>query len=159
MGLNSDNRYMLNRMNSVAQKSQMGTLLERTKNHVTAVYDFAVLGGAVSTLALKDLDGNTCTLQSGAIITNVIAHVVTACTSGGSATVSLGANTTTDLMGATAVASLSLNALLAGVPVGTAATAVRLTADRNISVAIAVAALTAGKVNYHIEYILANPAS
>ena len=43
-------------------------------------------------------------------------------------------------------------------PVGTAATAVRCTAGRTIQATIATGALTAGKVYYHIEYMLSTPA-
>lgn len=154
MSLTAENKFLLNRMNQMSQKVQLGTELNNCKNNIKGVYSFAASGGAVGDITLKDEDGAALVLPAGAIITNVIAHVVTACTSGGSATVALKANSAADLCAATAVASLTSNALIAGVPVGTAATAVRLTAQRTLKVTVATAALTAGKIHYFIEYML-----
>jgi hypothetical protein len=154
MSLSIDKRQNLDRMNSSSIKNKLGTELDNCKNNVKGVYNFAVVGGAVADIALKDIEGATLKLPAGAIITNVIVHVVTACTSGGSATVAIKANSAADLCGATAVASLTGNALIAGVPVGTAATAVRLTAERTIYATIGTAALTAGKLHVFIDYML-----
>lgn len=154
MSLTSETRYALDRMNATALKYRLGKELHRAKNNLLAIYDFSTQGGAVSTISLKDADGVNVVLPLGAIITNVIAHAVVAVTTSASGTLSLGANTTTDLMGATADSTLSLNAIVAGTPVGTAATSVRLTAERTISASIATGALTAGKVYYFIEYML-----
>jgi hypothetical protein len=98
---------------------------------------------------------------------SVIVDVVTAVTSGGSATVSLGCNGTTDLLGATAKASLGTG-LVAGVPVMTAATAVKIVSGsgtattiirrnfsaiaQEVTASIAVAALTAGKFYVHTVF-------
>lgn len=148
-------------MLTAAQKTQFGTkspleglglALNKKRGTLKCVYDFAVLGGAVSTINLVDDDGNPAVLPSKAIITQVYSDVVTAPTSGGSATMSLGANTTVDLLAATAVASWT--GTQAGIPVGTAATMVKLTAQRNIVMAIAVAALTAGKINVFVDFVL-----
>jgi hypothetical protein len=154
MSLPLDKKYALDRMNSTAIKQKLGTELHNCKNSVKGIYNFAVSGGAVGDITLLDDDGLAVVLPINAIVTNVIAHVATACTSGGSATVALKANSSADLCAATAVASLTSNALIAGVPVGTAATSVRLTAERTLKVTVAVAALTAGKINYHIEYMI-----
>ena len=48
----------------------------------------------------------------------------------------------------------TLSGVVAGIPVGTAATAIKLTAERTLSVAIATAALTAGKFIVHVEYVV-----
>jgi hypothetical protein len=154
MSLNTETKYALDRMNSTAIKYALGTKLHQAKNNVCGIYDFTTQGGATGALNVKDEDGNNVVLPAGAIITNVIAHAAVAVTTSASGTISLGANTTTDLQGATAAATLSLNALVAGVPVGTAATSVRCTAERTIQVTIATGALTAGKVYYFIEYML-----
>jgi hypothetical protein len=102
-------------------------------------YNFALHGGAVSSIAIPPK-----LLPLGAIIMDGIIHVKTACTSGGSATIAVQALAAEDILAATAVANFSLNALLDVVPVGTAATMIRCTAATQLTVVIAVAALTAG---------------
>jgi len=119
-----------------------------------AVYDFSVEGGAVSTIGLKDVFGNKAILPSGALIKKVIIHVETALTSGGAATIAVDSEAAADLKGATAVATYALAANLDGIPDGAAANIVRLTADRQISIAIAVAALTAGKMHIFVDYVV-----
>ncbi len=104
-------------------------------------YDFALHGGAISTITVGPK-----LLPAGAIIMDGVIHVKTACTSGGSATVAIHALSSEDIVAATAVASLTLNALLDVVPVGTAATMLRCTAATQLSFVIATAALTAGVI-------------
>ena len=111
-------------------------------------YDFAVDGGAQGTIVI-----GTDRIPSGAIILDGIIHVKTAVTSGGAATVALHVMSSEDILAATAKASLSLNALLDTVPVGTAATAVRCTASKGLSVVIADADLTAGVIVCGLRYI------
>lgn len=132
----------------------LGKVLHQTKGQLKAVYNFATQGGAISTLNLLDDRGQPAILPIKAIITNVIVDWFTAATSGGSATVSVGGNTAADLCAATAVASCT--GLVAGVPVGTAATAVKLTAQRQLTLGIAVAALTAGACNVLVEFHYSN---
>lgn len=107
-------------------------------------YDFDVHGGAVGSIELP------LELPDNAIIWDGVADVVTAPTSGGSATIALGMNTTTDLKGATAIASWT--GLVALIPVGTAASAVKLTAARTLTLTIGTAALTAGLINFFLKY-------
>ena len=76
--------------------------------------------------------------------------VITTPTSGGSPTIAFGANTTTDLKAATAIATYT--GILAGVPVGTAATAVKTTAERTLTATIATATVTAGKIHFWVQY-------
>jgi hypothetical protein len=130
-------------------------LFYNTVKKLTAVYDFATLGGAVGTVVLRDYKDTSqqAQLPDGAIVRDCLIDVVTAPTSGGSATIALGTGqSTTDLKAATAIASYT--GLVACVPVGSAATAIKLTADRKPSATIATAALTAGVVNVHISYEL-----
>lgn len=134
--------------------AQMGTELDKTKNVIKCVYDFSVSGGAIGDISLKDVAGSDAIVPSGAIITKVLVHVVTAATSSGAATVALKSEGAADLLGATAVASLSLAAKLDGVPANTAATAIILTADRTIKATVAAFALTAGKIHVFVEYVL-----
>jgi hypothetical protein len=107
-------------------------------------YNFATDGGAVSTIELP------VTVPSGAIVYGGLIDVDTAPTSGGSATIALGLNTNTDLLAATAIASVT--GRVAIVPVFTAASAVKTTADRKLKLTIAVAALTAAKFDIYLNY-------
>lgn len=143
---------LLNKMNSTAQLLRLGSLIEGQQGALRATYDFAVQGGAIGTVNLKDSDGNDATLPIGAIITQVYIDEVTNVTSGGSATIAFGANTTTDLIGATAIASFT--GIIAGTPTGTAATMVKLTAARTLTATIGTAAVTAGKLNVFVEYVV-----
>ena len=122
---------------------------------IASKYDFSVLGGAVGLLSLRGPDDLTqvVKLPNKAIITNVIIDVITAMTSsGGTGTIALGANTAADLLAA--VDADTLSAIHAGIPVGTAGTSVKLTAERTLTVTIATAALTAGKFIVHVEYVV-----
>lgn len=154
MAIPANKRYALDRMNSTAIANTLGSELHKTKNSVRGVYDFSVSGGAVSQINILDTDGNPVVIPSGAIVTNVIAHAVAAVTTSASGTLGLTMNSASDVCGDTAAGTLTLNALVAGVPVGTAATAVRATADRTVKAEIKTGALTAGKVAFYIEYML-----
>ncbi len=115
------------------------------------VYDFAVDGGAISLIDLSAKAGYK-PLPVGALIQNVYANVVTAVTSVGSATVSWG-NADVDGYSGTAKAKAVLvaNAAFAG---NGALVPSMIVADQTFSVNIAVAALTAGKVYFTVEYVV-----
>ncbi|RKY07151.1 MAG: hypothetical protein DRP56_06240 [Planctomycetota bacterium] len=124
--------------------------LEPKKQVAYFTYDFDKHGGAVGAISVQG-DG----IPAGAIITSGVVHVKTACTSGGSATVSIGIATAADMLAATAVASLTANALLDVVPDGTATNMVRLTSADNTAIfTVATAALTAGKIVLAVEYFV-----
>lgn len=117
-------------------------------------YDFAVDGGAVSTITPT----NSPTIPANAIILGGTIDITTTLTSGGAATIALGTSagsSTTSLKGATAVASWSAGQL-ALVPVFTAATYVKLTAAGRPTLTIATAALTAGKFDVNLLYVQGN---
>lgn len=152
--LSSSLRTKLNNGDSPERIVGLGTAIDKHVTCLKATYDFAVGGGAVADIVMKDQDGADAVIPSGAIITHVLIDVRTAVLSGGNATVAIKAEGAADLLGATAKASLTLNAFLDGVPVSSAATAVRLTADRTIKATVAVAALTAGKIDAYITYVL-----
>lgn len=130
------------------------------------VYDFAVDGGSQGTISLSSKAGYT-SLPDKAIVSEVVAYVETACTSGGSATLEWG-NTTdpNGYSGATvAVASLSADAVLNGFDNAAALLwddtndhkihfCANSANDRDFSVTIATADFTAGKIRFMVEYYL-----
>lgn len=138
------------------------------------VYDFAVDGGAVSSIDLSTKDGFNA-LPEGAIVRAVTAKVLTACTSGGSATVEWGNSADTDGYSGTAIAVASLTALAVfsgyednAAPGALIAASVTSTGGNSVTqkrynvtsasntqnfiMKIAVATLTAGKIVFLVEY-------
>lgn len=117
-----------------------------------AIYSFATDGGAISTIIPK----RTASLPDNAVIVGGTINSTTACV-GASGTLSVGTSagsSTTSLLAATAVASLSLDAKINAVP--TFASPVKLTAAGNVTVSIATTAFTAGVVEITLFYFVAN---
>lgn len=113
-----------------------------------AIYSFATDGGASCTPALNAL------IPAGAILIGATVNPTTAVTAAGSATVGIGTtagSTTTSLLAATGKASLTLDALINGVP--TLAAPVKMTAAGNISVLIATGPLTAGVIEIFVYFV------
>jgi hypothetical protein len=125
--------------------------IRNSLNYAKYTYDFSVDGGAVSAIDLSAKAGAE-SLPLGAVINDIAILVKTTCTSGGSATVSVGNSASaTAYSAATAVASLTAGALVTatGFP-----NAVGAANEQDIKVDIAVAALTAGKIEVHVAYYL-----
>jgi hypothetical protein len=131
----------------------MGRVLAGKKHIVKGVYSFATLGGAVSSINLKDVYGEEIVIPNGAIVTQVLLDITTAIVStSNDGTIALALNTANDLLSAVDGDSLSTG-IKAGVPVNTAATAVKATADRKLVLGIATHALTAGVFDVYVEYM------
>ena len=120
-----------------------------------ATYNFAVDGGAVSTIT----PASNCTLPANSVIFNSGIEATTAGTSGGSATVAVGLSgtggSTTALLGATAVASVTGRLQSAVVP-QTASGWKKLTTAGAVTVTIATAALTAGVIEVYVMYYVSS---
>lgn len=130
-------------------------LIKETVHTLKLQYSFAVQGGAIGAINLVGEDGKAAKLPKGAIVRDCLIDVVTAPTSGGAATIAFGTGqAANDLKAATAIASIT--GLVACVPVGTAATAIKLTLDRTPTITVAAFALTAGKFYVHIEYLMSS---
>lgn len=130
-------------------------LINQKRGLIKAQYDFAVSGGAIGSYKLLDENGDNVILPIKAIITQVYIDIVTAFTStGGTGTIALSANSSGDLKAA--VDADTLSGVVAGIPVGTAASMVKLTAERQILLEVATAALTAGKLNCFVEFAISD---
>lgn len=112
----------------------------------SVLFDFSSDGGAVGSISFGRI------LPAGAVVTQIIADELTNITSGGSATIQLLAGSTA-LTGATAIASFS--GLTAPALAGSAA-AIKLSAASELRIAIATAALTAGRLRLFVRYVLPN---
>lgn len=121
-------------------------------NVAHAIYSFAVDGGAIGAITPV----STAAIPANAIIVGATVNSTTAVTSLGAATVSVGTtagSSASSILAATAKASLSLDAILNGVPVF--ATPVKMTAAGNVNVTVAAAALTAGIIEVFVYYTVA----
>ena len=133
----------------VVSSSNFGLGLLRTAR---AKYSFAVDGGAVATITPV----TNATLPAKAVIVGATVNSTTAATSGGLATIAVGTSagsSTTSILGATAVASFSADALINGAV--THAAPVKLTAAGSITLTVATAALTAGIIEVTLIYYVA----
>lgn len=127
--------------------------LNQKRGVIRGRYSFAVDGGAVGSILLKDENGDLVKLPSGAIITQCYLDVITAFVStSNDGTIAFTANSSGDLLAA--VDADTKSGITAGIPVGTAATMVKLTADRQILMEIATHAMTAGKADFYIEFVI-----
>lgn len=117
----------------------------------TGAYDFAVDGGAVSTITLRGVGINGGEIPNGSVITGGYIDVATQPTSGGLATIAVNSQAAADLKAATAVTALTVGRHDV-IPDATGDTSVKTTARRNLAIAIATAALTAGKFTVTVFY-------
>lgn len=114
-------------------------------------YSFAVSGGAVGTIALPGAS-----IPSGAIVRGGWINVITPPTSGGAATVSVGVEAAGDLQAAAVISGAPWSTVGRKnvTPGYTGATSIATTAARSISIAVAVAALTAGVFEVYVDYVM-----
>lgn len=118
-----------------------------------ATFDFTVDGGAIATITPV----SSPTIPANAIVFGGLIDVVVA-PLGGGASIAIGFGSGAQnaaLKGATAVGTYTLGAILALVPVWTAASAVKVTADSQITFTVSGGTLTAGKIAVQIYYHMA----
>ncbi len=117
-----------------------GTRAEKTW---TGQYSFATDGGAIGTITLRSEDGP---IPSGSVITYGYLDVTTLFTTGTAATMALSVESAGDMVAATVVsgAPYSTTGRKSIIPVATGATAVKTTASRAPTAAIATGTVTAG---------------
>lgn len=129
----------------VVDSKEIGGEFKNDEYTLRVTYDFSKDAGAIGTLDLFEA-------KSDIVLTGFHAVVKSAVTSAGAATVEAGyTGATNGLMTAKLQAALTANTV---VPKdGAAAAARRIAAGEKITQTIAVAALTAGKVEYVIKYM------
>lgn len=132
-------------------------VIEGTTDLKTAIgeYDFAVDGGAVSTITLRSgVESTSNLLPVGSVIVSGYIEVDTILASAGAAAVAVGIESTTDLLGSTAYGSSpwSSTGRKSILPAATGATSVKTTEARALDITIATAALTGGKFRVVVFY-------
>lgn len=113
-------------------------------------YDFATDAGAIGTITLR---GDK--LPSGARVLSAYLDVTTlVATTGGTGTVAIGINSTTDLRTAVVVGTApAINATGCILSLVTRAAPITLTADKDVVVTVATNAITAGAFSVLVEYV------
>ena len=131
-------------------------IIEGTTSVKTAVgeYDFAVDGGAISSITLRSSTSLPASVPTGAVIISGYIEVDTLLTSGGAATVGITLESAGDIFAPITVAGApwSTTGRKSIIPVGTGAASVKTTAARNIVAVIAAFAVTAGKFRIVLVY-------
>lgn len=144
---------LLKRLDNPTQKGYLGSKLRASQTFV-GLYtqsDSAYSNGVPGTYNLQDaVSGEKLVIPAGSVIHDVKIYTVTDLTGAG-ATVSVGySGGAADLVAARQGDSFDAG-VLAGVPVDTAATAVKRTADTDVTLTISGATVTAGKAYFLIR--------
>ena len=151
--------YKLNQASPGAMaETRLGTKVIRgVLQTATLRYDFAKAGGATGAISLVSELGKAWTLPKNAVIVGCIIDVVTAPTPTVSTTPTIAIGTgqaANDLKAATSYASFSGE--VACIPTGSAASAIKLTADSLPTLTIATANILSGKINVVVQYIISD---
>lgn len=152
--------FGLNRASPEAmRKYQLGTLALSGKKQVwRGVYDFVTQGGASATSMQfrSSAQSSGLYLPKGAIVSDCLLDIRATMATANGATMNIGTGqSSADLKNAlSASAAVSL---VACIPVGTAATAIKLTDNRIPTIIFTGGAVTAGKLTLLIEYWLSEP--
>lgn len=129
------------------------SVIEGTQRLKTAEaeYDFAVDGGAISTITLRGVGINGGEIPTGSIITGGYIDVTTTVLPATVATVALNSEAAGDLRAAAVAGDLTVGRVDI-IPDATGSTARKTTAERNLAMTIAAAALTAGRFRLVVFY-------
>lgn len=153
--ITADQEYALNRMNSVSQKYQLGTLLAKSSNVVVGKYSFGVSGQTATSgdvNLLRDLTDSTTTvtIPDNAVVQNVWVDILT---SQSGSSVALKLVNAADLLASTAAGSFTAG-LKQGIPdYATISDQIKLSADKTLKATFN-GTTTAGKFNVYVEYVL-----
>lgn len=115
--------------------------LEGSVDMYMVEYDFARDGGAVGAIACRGPQ-----IPSGFRITSAFLETLTGFAGGESATIAIHVEGANDILSQVVLTNFAAAGVDAGVPVGTATTSVKTTADRIVYLTVGTAALTAGKM-------------
>lgn len=117
-------------------------VLEFSTQSASFLYDFSVDGGAVGSYL------SNIVLPAGAMVVRVFTDEQTAVTGADAITLNAGATALTAAIDFTASSGTNSRAL------ASSATAIKLAAASELQIAIATNAATAGKVRFHVEYLM-----
>lgn len=155
----SGGAYQLDRASKLNLDQKVGTNLYNAQQFgMKAVWSYAIQGGAAnSDLTLQDPSGAAAKLPTGAIIKDCMIDVVTTPTSStSSGTLAFSSNAVADLKAAALghTGYLSSTGEYACIPDGTVGNAIQMASEATLKVRIGSEALTAGKINIWVEFVL-----
>lgn len=152
----SNAKFELNRasQNMLARHKVGDRLTDNVMRVARGSYSFAKQGGGPATVNLLDPYGQPVVLPKGAIIWDCVIDVQTAGTTSASGTMAINLQSAGDIKAALAAASYT--GRVACLVLGTAASALKLTADRTLQATIATGALTNGKWDVDLFYTTGN---
>lgn len=155
--ITAEEEFALNRLNAVARKHSLGTLVHKSRNVAVGKYSYAVQGGAVGNIILLDdlaVASSYTTIPDNAVIQNVWVDVLTQPTGSSLSDIRVELVNDADLKAGLSIGSFT--GILQGIPdTATVSDWIKLTADKQLNIQVAApSALTAGKFNVYVEYIL-----
>lgn len=140
------------------QAIKLGSQLVDNKIQVLrAILDVSSIGGANSgsSYTLKDPEGGDATLPDNAVVRQVFIDTITAAASGSGTTPTISFGTDSPPVNFKAATAFnSYSGVVAGIPVGTAATAVKMSADTAVGARVLAGSLSSGKIDLLIEYLI-----
>lgn len=148
--------YQLNRVSKLFADAQVGTNLRNAQQFgVKAKWDYSVQGGASGDISLLDMENKAVKLPTGAIIKDCMIDVVTQPTSStGSGSIAFSSKAVADLKAATFVAGYTTSARIACIPDRTVGNTIKLASEATLKIRVGSEALTAGKINVWVQYVL-----
>lgn len=155
--LTTDGAYELNKRSSVDRKYATGTkAYDAQQFGAKGTWSFSDQGGVANAiLPLHDHDGKNVTLPAGAIIRDCLIDVVTQpVSSTGSSGIAFSSKAVADLKAATFPASLTTTTPIVCIPIGTVGTMIKTASELTLAIKVGSEALTAGKINVWVEYVL-----
>lgn len=155
--INEDGAYQLNRHHRLFRSLGVGTQLLGGQ-WLKAQYDFSVSGGAAGNdIILKDHEGQPVKLPDNAIIDDCLIDVITAPDSStDSGRIAFSSNAVGDLKADALASSYSADTRVACIPVGNVSTAIKMGSEATLKMRIGSEALTAGKINIWVSYVVSN---
>lgn len=152
--LNKNGAYQINRKDRLNRSLSVGTLISGGQ-WLKAQYSYAIQGGASGDVTLVDDEGLAVKLPSGAIIYDCLIDVLTQpASSTSSGSLAFSSNAVADLKAAAFVASYTTSSRIACLPTGTVGSSVKMSSEATLKVRIGSEALTAGKVNIWVNYVV-----
>lgn len=154
----SGGAYQIDRASKLNLDQKVGTNLYNAQQFgMKATWNFADQGGAAnSDLVLKDAQGIAAKLPTGAIIRSCLIDVVTQpASSTSSGKIAFSSSAVADLK----AAALAHTGYVAGtryvcIPEGSVANMIKMASEATLKVRIGSEAVTAGKINIWVEYVL-----
>lgn len=158
--LTSEGAFKLNRDSKLFRDLSVGTQISGG-NWMRAIWAYNLQGGTANRdMVLQDPEGLPAVLPQGAIVTDCLIDVVTPVTASAvtSTSIAFNSNAVGDLkaLAYSQTAGYTTAQRIACIPVGTAATAVKMASEATLKMRIGSEALTNGRINLYVNYVISD---